>query len=40
MKQNDYLYKIPINGKCLKKKNEVTKLTQGHNIESAITTHT
>ena len=49
MKQNHYLYKIAINDNYQKKKkkkervwvkrNEVKKLTQGHNIESKITTN-
>ena len=44
MKQNYYLYKIAIIDICQKKKpkktrNEVKKLTQGQNTESAITTH-
>ena len=47
MKQNHYLYKIAIDDNYQKKKkkkekekrNEVKKLTQGHNIESKITTN-
>ena len=46
MKQNHYLYKIAIHDNYKKKKkkekekrNEVKKLTQGHNIESKITTN-
>lgn len=42
MKQNYYVYKIAMNDNCQKKRkkrNKAKNSTQGHNIESAITTH-
>ena len=46
MKQNHYLYKIVSSDNCQKKRrkrkkerNGIKKLTQGHNLESAVTTH-